>query len=63
MTRFSSNFRRFPFALVAAVLTIAVLAACSPEEGSKEWCDDLKAKPKGDWTANEAGKFAKHCVL
>ena len=45
--------------LVASVLT----AACSPEVGSEEWCADLKEKPKGDWTANEATDFAKHCIL
>jgi len=38
-------------------------AACSPEVGSKEWCDDMKQKPKGDWTANQAADFAKHCIL
>ncbi len=42
---------------------VAVLAACSPEVGSKEWCEDLKAKPKGEWTANEVTDFAKNCVL
>lgn len=42
---------------------VAMLAACSPEVGSKEWCDDMKTKPKGDWTANEAADFAKHCIL
>lgn len=40
-----------------------LLAACSPEVGSKEWCDDMKEKPKGDWTANEAADFAKNCIL
>jgi len=25
--------------------------------------NDLKEKPKGDWTANEATDFAKHCVF
>ena len=39
------------------------LSACSPEVGSKEWCEKLKEKPKGDWTANEAGDFAKHCIM
>jgi hypothetical protein len=39
------------------------LAACSPEVGSKEWCDDMKQKPKGEWTANQAADFAKHCIL
>ncbi|MCX4189785.1 DUF3012 domain-containing protein [Methylophaga sp. OBS3] len=23
----------------------------------------MKEKPKGDWTANEAGDYAKHCLL
>ena len=39
------------------------LAACSPEVGSKEWCADMKVKDKGDWSANEATDFAKHCVF
>ena len=42
---------------------LALLAACSPEVGSKEWCTDMKEKPKGEWTANEAADFAKHCVF
>jgi len=51
--------------VVAGVVAglIAVLAACSPEVGSKEWCEDMKNKPKGDWTANQAADFAKHCIL
>jgi DUF3012 family protein len=40
----------------------AVLAGCAPV-GSARWCAAMKAKPKGDWTANEAVDFAKHCVL
>lgn len=47
----------------AAITLVSLLTACSPEVGSKEWCEDMKAKPKGDWTANEAADFAKHCVL
>lgn len=46
---------------VAGVFVLA--AACSPEVGSKEWCEDMKEKPKGEWSANEAADFAKHCVL
>jgi hypothetical protein len=41
----------------------ALLSACSAEVGSKEWCADMKAKPKGEWTANEASDYAKHCLL
>ncbi|WNK00403.1 DUF3012 domain-containing protein [Thalassospiraceae bacterium LMO-JJ14] len=54
--------RRFGF-LAFAIIAIGGLSACSPEVGSKEWCEDLKEKPKGDWSANEAADFAKHCVL
>lgn len=39
------------------------LVACSAEVGSPEWCEDLKQKSKGEWTANEAGDFAKHCLF
>lgn len=52
--------RRSGFVLVAALV---LLGACEPEVGSEEWCNDMKQKPKGDWTANEAADFAKHCVL
>jgi len=50
-------------ALALALFVSAGLAACSPEVGSEAWCQDLKEKPKGDWTANEAADFAKHCIL
>jgi hypothetical protein len=43
--------------------TTLLLTACSPEVGSQAWCDKLKDKPKGDWTANEATDYAKHCLF
>jgi protein involved in sex pheromone biosynthesis len=46
-----------------ATLSILMLSACAPEVGSERWCQDMKAKPKGDWTANQAVDFAKHCVI
>ena len=51
--------------LVATILSVGAfgLSACKPEVGSKEWCEELKEKPKGDWTANEAADFAKHCIF
>jgi hypothetical protein len=55
--------KTFVFAIGLLGFVVAPLTACSPEVGSKEWCEDLKAKPKGDWSANEAAVFAKHCVL
>lgn len=41
----------------------AGLTACAPEVGSDSWCQQLKDKPKGDWSMNEAADFAKHCIL
>ena len=49
--------------LVVAAAFASLASACSPEVGSKEWCEDLKAKPKGEWSANEAADFTKHCIL
>lgn len=57
-----SKFVRIAFSAVA-LAALATLSACSPEVGSKEWCTQMKEKPKGDWSANEAADFAKHCVL
>ncbi len=42
---------------------LASLAACAPEVGSKRWCAMMRDKSRGDWTANEALDFARHCVL
>ena len=53
------RWRFVPLAMLAAG---ALLAGCAPV-GSARWCANMKAKPKGDWTANEAIDFAKHCVL
>ena len=57
LERFS--WRSVPLVMLAAG---ALLAGCAPV-GSARWCANMKAKPKGDWTANEAIDFAKHCVL
>jgi hypothetical protein len=40
-----------------------LLSGCAPEIGSKEWCDELDEKPKGDWSTNEATDYAKHCLF
>ena len=44
-------------------LALFFIAGCSPEVGSEAWCEDMKEKPKGDWTANETGEYAKNCVF
>ena len=49
---------------IAAVLFCAgLLSACAPEIGSEAWCNEMKEKPKGEWTANGTKDFAKHCIL
>ncbi|MET0013434.1 MAG: DUF3012 domain-containing protein [Sedimenticola sp.] len=40
-----------------------LVSGCAPEVGSEKWCTQMKEKPKGEWSANEAGDFAKHCVF
>jgi hypothetical protein len=49
--------------ILLVVGSMIFLAACSPEVGSEAWCDMMRAKAKGDWTANEAVDFARHCVV
>lgn len=49
---------------IALVLAFTTgLSACAPEVGSDAWCKQMKEKPSGDWTANEAADYAKHCVF
>lgn len=55
--------RTFSLIVGFALLTATGLSACSPAVGSKEWCEDMKKKPKGDWSTNDAANFAKSCVL
>ena len=44
--------------------TFALLPiACSPDVGSKAWCEKMAETPKGDWSANEATDYAKHCLF
>lgn len=50
--------------LLTAMLALAVLvSACAPEVGSEAWCEALAEKPRGDWTANEAVDYARHCII
>jgi hypothetical protein len=50
--------------LLGCGAALALLAtACPPPVGSKAWCEKMDQKPKGDWTANEAADYAKHCLF
>jgi hypothetical protein len=50
-------------AIAMAIIVALSITACASEVGSTRWCEQMKAKPKGDWTAKEAGNFAKHCIF
>ena len=44
------------------LLGCLLLTSCA-EVGSDDWCENMDEKPKGDWTANEAGDYTRYCVL
>lgn len=56
------NIRRWTAAAVV-LGALSVLAGCAPEVGSERWCEAMRDKPRGDWSANEALEFARSCVL
>ena len=47
----------------AVLLVGGLVVACTPEVGSDAWCEAMREKATGDWTANQAADFAKHCLL
>ena len=49
--------------VLLSVMAVTWLSACSPEVGSEAWCKQMKQKDAGDWTANEAKDYTKHCVF
>lgn len=49
--------------MAVAIAGLSLLSACGPEVGSDAWCVSLDKKAKGEWTANEAGDYAKHCIF
>jgi hypothetical protein len=49
--------------VIVVLSALLSLGACSPEIGSDRWCANLKEKPKGDWSINEATDYAKHCIF
>ena len=50
------------FLLLISAIILSV-SGCAPEVGSEAWCKQLADKDKGDWSANEATDYAKHCLF
>ena len=48
--------------LIALTALLMLLSGCA-EVGSERWCKKMDDKSAGDWTANEAADYAKHCVF
>ncbi|WPD20724.1 MAG: DUF3012 domain-containing protein [Candidatus Electrothrix aestuarii] len=40
-----------------------MLSGCPAQVGSERWCQNMRDKPKSDWSAGEAVDFAKHCII
>jgi len=53
------------FILPTIVLTLlgVTLGGCAPAVGTEKWCEKIEDTPKGDWSANDATAYAKHCVF
>lgn len=49
--------------LIIGFIFLLFGAGCSPEVGSEAWCKKMTEKPKGEWTANEAADYTKHCIF
>jgi hypothetical protein len=43
--------------------TAVLLVACSAEPGSEKWCAEKKEQPKSEWSAADAGTYAKNCLI
>jgi hypothetical protein len=55
---FSAHARLGMLAFIPILLT-----ACEPEVGSVKWCAMMEKKPKGEWSANAALDYARHCII
>ncbi len=49
--------------LALLLLSTLALTACESEVGTSSWCQEMREKPKSEWSAQGAVDFAKHCVL
>ena len=58
--------RRHHHKLITAAAIAAglpLLSGCADKPGSAEWCEQMSAKSKGEWTGDEAKTYAAHCVF
>lgn len=48
---------------IAVLASIALLAACSVEPGSEQWCQDKEAQSKSEWSTSDLATYAKNCLI
>ena len=48
---------------ILLLCSILILAACSNEPGSAKWCAAKQEQPKSEWSASDAGTYAKNCLI
>lgn len=41
---------------------VANMTNKNPEQGTNDWCEVMMVKPDAEWTKEEQGIFAKHCL-
>ena len=58
-----SNRKHWIVTVACSVAFALGALGCSAKVGSEAWCEKMKETPKGDWSANNAADFAKHCVF
>jgi hypothetical protein len=49
--------------ILLAIPAVVLLAACAAEPGSERWCEEKKAQSKSEWSMEDAGTFAQHCLI
>jgi len=45
------------------ICSFVLLCACTAEPGSEKWCEQMSEKPKGEWSANDAGTYTMNCLV
>ncbi|CAH8220459.1 DUF3012 domain-containing protein [Vibrio aestuarianus] len=48
--------------IALVLVSLISLAACS-DVGSESWCNEMKEKPKNEWSAQSAVDYAKFCIF
>ncbi|NVD08453.1 DUF3012 domain-containing protein [Vibrio sp. JPW-9-11-11] len=46
-----------------AIGAIFLFSGCQQEVGTQAWCDTMATTNKGQWSAQNAVDYTKHCIL